>query len=268
MDEFNQANMERWNILAKAHYGSEYYGVKEFLEGKSSLFPIEEKELPDITGKSLLHLQCHFGMDTLSLARKGAVVTGVDYSEEAIQLAKKLSEEAKIPGKFIHSDIYKLDEKLDKQFDVVFTSYGVLCWLPNIVKWAEVISKFLKPGGIFYIVDGHPFKGIFDNEGNQTKLEVKYPYFTDDVMKFEVEGSYAQIESDGKYTSYEWFHSLSSIVNSLINAGLNIKFLNEHKEASWKVFPFMKENEKGLWELEKPLNLPVTFSILADKPVH
>ena len=268
MDEFNQANMERWNKLAKSHYGSEYYGVKEFLEGKSSLFPIEEKELPDISGKSLLHLQCHFGMDTLSLARKGADVTGVDYSEDAIDLAEKLSEESGIQGEFICSDIYKLQEKLDKQFDIVYTSYGVLCWLPDIVKWAEVVSKFLKPGGIFYIVDGHPFNQIFNNEDDQTKLSVEYPYFTYEVMKFEVEGSYAQIKSDGKYTSYEWFHSLSSIVNSLIKAGLNIEFLNEHKDATWRVFPFMIEKEDGMWEIEKPLNLPLTFSILAKKPIH
>ena len=145
MDEYSEINRDRWDKLAEMHFNSDYYGLQEFRKGKSSLFPIEMKELPDIKGKKLLHLQCHFGLDTLSLARMGADVTGVDYSEKAIELAQGLSESMDNPARFISSDIYALDEQLSDSlgsFDIVYTSYGVLCWLPDLEEWAKLYFYF------------------------------------------------------------------------------------------------------------------------------
>lgn len=141
-----------------------FYNVDEFKKGKITLKDIELAELGDVKNKSLLHLQCHFGLDTLSWARLGAEVTGVDFSEEAIEYAKRLSQELDIPARFICSNIYDTIELITDKFDIVFTSYGVLCWLPDLVEWAEIISHFLRCGGIFYIVEFHPVNNIFDNE--------------------------------------------------------------------------------------------------------
>ncbi|MFX1317456.1 MAG: class I SAM-dependent methyltransferase, partial [Promethearchaeota archaeon] len=156
---------------------SDWYDLEGFLEGKSSLLPIEIKELGDVKGKSLLHLQCHFGMDTLSWARKGAIVTGVDFSDKAIELAKELSNELNITARFIQANIYDIPNIIKEKFDIVFTSYGVLCWLPDLVKWAKVINFCLKPGGTFYIIDGHPFGALID-EKVEKRFQVGFNYFT------------------------------------------------------------------------------------------
>ena len=131
----------------------------------------------EVRGKSLLHLQCHFGLDTLSWAREGAQVTGMDFSPEGIRIARGLAEELNIPARFICCDLYDLPEHLDETFDRVFTSYGVLCWLPDIPRWAQIVGHFLKPGGVFYIAEFHPFSNVFKNDGDETSLELAYPYF-------------------------------------------------------------------------------------------
>ena len=155
----------------------------------------------DVAGKTLLHLQCHFGMDTLSWARLGAQVTGVDFSDEAIRLAQSLSQELNLPARFICSDLYELDSVLQEQFDVVYTSYGVLAWLPDIPSWARIAAARVKPGGFFYIAEFHPFAQVMDDGAEEYR--VFYPYFAKDVMTFEVKGSYAereaQVESKNEY---------------------------------------------------------------------
>ena len=167
-------------------------------------------------GKSLLHLQCHFGMDTLSWGRLGAKVTGVDFSEEAIKLARKLSKETGIKAQFICSDIYKLPEVLKKKFDIVYTSGGVLCWLPDLNKWAKIIAHFLKPGGFFYIMEGHPFTYVFDNSETAKVLKVTQSYFhKPEPTKWEPEGDYANPTSVTSSASYEWAHGMGDIINSL-----------------------------------------------------
>ncbi|MHA1317753.1 MAG: class I SAM-dependent methyltransferase [Candidatus Heimdallarchaeaceae archaeon] len=154
--EFMETNKKRWNELVEIHSKSKSYDLEGFLKGKNSLHSVELELCGNIRGKKILHLQCHFGMDTLSLARMGAEVTGVDFSEKAIAFAKKLSEQINVPAKFICANIYDLDKLLKEKFDIVFTTYGVLPWLPDIRKWAEIISKSLREGGNFLIVESHP----------------------------------------------------------------------------------------------------------------
>ena len=267
MDKYLKNNRELWNEITPIHACSAFYDVEGFKKGRSSmLYPIELEEMGDVTGKSLLHLQCHFGMDTLSWARLGAKVTGVDFSDKAIELARSLSKELEIEADFICSDIYKLPDVLDEEFDIVYTSAGVLCWLPDLKRWAEVISHILKPGGFFYILEGHPFMMVFDDSPDVTEPKVHYSYFHDpEPMKFEPEEDYAIPGVITKHGSYEWTHSMSDIINSLISSGLRIEFLHEFPMIFFKRFPFMEQDDDGLWQI-KGNKLPLVFTLKATKP--
>jgi SAM-dependent methyltransferase len=266
MDEYIEENRHLWNEITPIHAKSEFYDVEGFKTGKRKmLYPIEIEEMGDVKGKSLLHLQCHFGMDTLSWARQGAKVTGVDFSEKSIELACSLSEELGIDAQFICCNIYDLPEKLEGKFDIVYTSAGVLCWLPDLKRWAEIISHFLKPGGFFYILEGHPFKMVFDDSKDSTELTVKYSYFhSPEPDKWEPEGDYADPDALFTHGSYEWTHSMGDIINALINAGLKIVFLNEFPVIFFKRFPFMERDDNGLWRIEGD-KIPLTFSLKATK---
>lgn len=264
------SNRKAWNERTPIHIKSEFYGVDEFKKGKSTLKSIELSELGDVSGKSMLHLQCHFGLDTLSWARLGARVTGVDFSDEAITYAKKLSIEIGIPADFICSNIYNLPKKLKKEFDIVFTSYGVLCWLPDIKKWAKVISHFLKKGGIFYIVEGHPFAKVFGNNDDARELQMArppFPYFHNtEPMYFPPGGGYTDKTSRFDNPSYEWNHPLSDIINSLIGNGLMIKFLHEYPFSGYQSFPFLEKGDDGWWRLPNSRkDIPFLFSLMAKK---
>ncbi|MHA2024388.1 MAG: class I SAM-dependent methyltransferase [Candidatus Thorarchaeota archaeon] len=267
MDAFLKANRELWDKLASIHHKSEFYDVDGFLKGNQTLDPIELEELPDLSGKKLLHLQCHFGMDTLSLARLGAEVTGVDFSSEAIDLAKALNKSAGLDAKFICANVYDIPEVLNEKFDIVFTSGGVIMWLPDLEKWAEVISSSLKPGGMFYIREFHPFSYIFDDRDEVKDLRVHYPYFQGKApMEFEDDGTYASDEKTGKMKTYEWNHPISVILNSLIRSGLRIDHFNEFPVTGYKALPFMIEKEKGKWVLpDNEDKVPLMFSIKASK---
>ncbi|MBN1137107.1 MAG: class I SAM-dependent methyltransferase [Anaerolineae bacterium] len=267
MSEFERADQASWNRLAPLHARSAFYDVQGFKAGRISLLQIEREELGDVAGKSLLHLQCHFGMDTLSWARLGAQVTGVDYAESAIELARELGREIGLDARFICTSIYDLPEQLSDTFDIVFTSYGVLCWLPDLARWGQVIAHFLKPGGVFYIVDGHPFACVFYNEKDATGLRVAYPYFEQATPEaYPCDGSYAT-DAELHYTSYEWPHSLSEIVNALLEAGLQIEFLHEFPYAAYQCLPFMVQGADGWWRLpEGGESVPFLFSLKAIKP--
>jgi SAM-dependent methyltransferase len=192
MEKFIQANKDMWEGRVDVHNESKFYDVEGFLKGNQTLDPIELDEVGDVSGKSLLHLMCHFGMDTLSWARLGAKATGVDFSEKAVKLAGDLSKQIGVDARFIASDIYKLPEILNDEFDIVFTSGGVLTWLPDLRKWAQVVSKYVKRGGVFYIREFHPFPYVFDDDEGVTDLKLKYPYFTpDEPLKFDDGATYA-----------------------------------------------------------------------------
>jgi len=269
MDEYRQSNRVLWNNWAQIHAESKLYDLEGFKAGTLSLKPIELEELGDVAGKSLLHLQCHFGKETLSWARLGAQVTGVDFSDRAIELARSLSEELGIPASFVLSDIYELPNALSGQFDIVFTSYGVLGWLPDMKRWGEVVAHFLKPGGTFYMVEFHPFAYVFDNTEDGQGLKVSYPYASKEPLKFETHGSYAAPDADFHFVEYGWNHSMSDILNALISAGLRLEFLHEfHYAVHCNMFKAMEATEDGWDRLKNPIEreaIPLMFSVRAVK---
>ena len=189
--EQKQANIAFWNELTAIHERSKFYDVPSFLSGKQTLQHVELKELGNVSGKSLLHLQCHFGMDTLSWARLGAQVTGVDFSDRAIDLAQKLNVKLDLDARFIQSDVFDLPSRLKEQFDIVFTSYGVLCWLQNLDLWAQTIAHFLKPQGTFLLVEEHPLAYIIDEHCNVDNIRLGYSYFDKSTLTMTSDGSYA-----------------------------------------------------------------------------
>ncbi|MEA2573098.1 MAG: hypothetical protein QOH93_396 [Chloroflexia bacterium] len=269
MDEHTKSNLILWNNWAQIHAESEYYDLDGIRAGKSSLKPIELEELGEVSGKSLLHLQCQLGIDTLSWARLGAQVTGVDFSDKAIEIARLLSEELGIPARFVQSDIYELPNVLSGQFDIVFTSYGVLGWLPDLKRWGEVVAHFLKPGGTFYMVEYHPFQHVFVDTEDRQGLKVAHPYSSKGPMKFETHGSYADPGADFRFVVHAWHHSMSDILNALISAGLKLEFLHEfHYTVHGNMFAAMETTQEGLGRLKNYVEreaIPLMFSVRAVK---
>lgn len=266
MDKYMKANRDLWDEKTLVHERSEYYDIKGFKAGNLTLRQIELKEVGEVTGKSLLHLQCHFGMDTLSWARLGAKATGIDFSDKAIKLAHRLSRETGIQADFICSNIYDLPRVLEGKFDIVFTSYGVLCWLPNLVKWSETIAHFLKPEGFFYIIEGHPLLHVFDNTETATDFKVTESYFYQQKpIKWGPEHDYADQNALLVHPSYEWTHGMGDIINALIGAGLRIDFLHEFPLSTYRWSPFSEIGQDGWWHI-KGDKVPLTFSLKATKP--
>lgn len=268
MNKYLQANQKRWDQLAVEHETSTFYDLAGFRAGKDRLRSIELSELGKVEGKSLLHLQCHFGMDTLAWARRGATVTGVDFSHKAITLAQSLSQELDIPAQFYCTDIYELSSILTGEFDIVFTSYGVLHGLPNLQRWGEIIAYYLKPGGIFYIVEDHPFFRVFRAKpGGEFNAERNY-FFSEEPQRIETIGSYATENQGASGVSYVWDHSLGEVLNAVIDAGLRIEFLHEFPYAARAKFPFMEQGADGWWRLpaDKDGTIPFLFSLQARKP--
>jgi len=257
-----------WNEAASLHAESSYYDVEGFLQGKSTLQPIEKEKLGDLQGKSLLHLQCHFGMDTLSLARLGAKVTGVDFSDEAIKLAKSLNEKLALDAEFVCSNVYDLQQNLSGQYDIVYTSYGVLCWLNDLERWAKIVAHFLKPGGLFLIVEGHPLASVFDSKDGQIYIADTYFYNQNPYTDSEDNGTYAVPDAKMKHkTTNEWAHSISEIMQSLWSAGLTITSFQEYDYGFYEKFVGMMEQDENRWWVfkNKNLKLPMMFSLTASK---
>jgi 2-polyprenyl-3-methyl-5-hydroxy-6-metoxy-1,4-benzoquinol methylase len=257
-----ESNKDSWNKRTIIHRDSSFYGVQEFKEGKTSLTRIELEELGDVKGKSLLHLQCHFGMDTLSWARLGAQCTGVDLSDEAIKTAKELNNELGLEAKFICCNVYDLKNHLDGKFDIVFTSYGTIGWLPDLDKWAEIISYYLKPGGIFYIADFHPVLWMMDEDFSY----IKYSYFNAEVIVDETEGTYSNRDAPIKTLNYGWNHPFADILNNLIKHGLQILYVNEFPFSPFNCFNNLEQGSDGMWRI-RGMNekLPMMYSIKARK---
>ena len=267
-EEYFKTNLRRWNELVAINANSKFYDLNGFKSGISSLFPIESEEIGSVDGKTLLHLQCHFGMDTLSLARLGANVTGVDFSDKAIKFARQLSEELNIPATFIHSNIYDIPDVLNEKFDIVFTSNGVIGWLPDLYKWAEIIDYCLKPGGTFYIIENHPFGNLID-EKYDGAFQVGYDYFNEGKPYHfdEDEGAYADPNIKlQNFETYDWFHPMGDIINSLLKVGLELEFLHEFPFSFFQIHPDMKQRDDKYWEFQTlKYSVPMIFSIKSHK---
>lgn len=263
LDEIFNANKNAWNKRTGVHKDSLFYDVASFKAGKSTLNANELDELGDVKGKSLLHLQCHFGMDSLSWAREGALVTGVDLSDEAIKYAEQLSTETGIRAEFVCCNVYDLKEHLNKQYDIVFTSYGVIGWLPDLEKWASIIAHFLKPGGTFYMVEFHPVIWMFDDDFKY----IKYPYHNADIIIESKTGTYAEPGSAIEYNEYSWNHSLSEVINALIKNGMHIQGLNEYPFSYYNCFNNAEQGKDGHWRIKGLEDkIPMMYAVKAKKP--
>lgn len=257
-------NRRKWDESVPLHVASASYDVPSFLRGNSTLQPLEAKELGSVRGKSLLHLQCHFGLDTLSWARLGAKVTGVDFSLPAIRAAQRLARAVGIKARFLRSNVYDLPDVLDERFDIVYTAKGVICWLPDIDRWAQVVARFLKPGGRFYFLEDHPIAEVFPNDATVTRLEPKSPYFTSQAIREEYDGTYAVGAKMRNRVTHSWVHPLSKVLSALINGGLRIERVREYPFSYWRRFSFMNRDRQGYWRLkENDAPIPLMWSVKA-----
>ena len=258
------ANRALWDSWTPYHLRSEFYDVAGFKAGRDPLDRMVLETLGEVRGCSLLHLQCHFGLDSLALARRGAEVTGVDFSSVAIAAARDLAWEAGVAARFVESDVYDLPSNLSGAFDMVFASHGALCWLPDLAAWARVAVHFLKPGGRLCLVDAHPFAMIFDERRTDGALAVREPYFSvGRPLVEETTGSYADRSAPARGTETTWLHTLEEVFQSLLGAGLRIE---QFREYPWLAFPFFPGmvREDGMWR--KPSDpLPLTMAIVARK---
>jgi ubiquinone/menaquinone biosynthesis C-methylase UbiE len=269
MMETVDANKSFWNDLTDIHEGSPFYDVPAFLAGKNTLHKIELEELADVRGKSLLHLQCHFGMDTLSWARLGAQATGVDFSDRAVSLARKLNSELGLSARFMESDVYELPKVLDEKFDVVFTSYGVLCWLADLNAWARTIAHFLKPGGTFLLVEEHPLAYILDENCKADDVRIGFRYFDTEMLTLDSPYSYSGDDKRVEHsTHHEWTHTLSEIFSALLSAGLSISSFKEYPYCMYQKFPWLSLGEDDLWYTPAEISIPLLFSLKAAKIDH
>ena len=261
-NKYFNTNRATWNEKVKIHAKSDMYDLEAFKKGKNSLMSYELQALGDVKGKSLLHLQCHFGQDTLSWSRLGATCVGVDLSDEGIKLAKQLNAELQLDAEFVCCNVLDTSKHVDKTFDIVFTSYGVIGWLPDLKPWGKMIAERLKSGGIFYMAEFHPIVWMFDYlEG---KPIMKYGYMQDEAIYEEYEGTYANTNSKMISKEYGWNHGLSEVVNALTEAGLQIEYLNEYDESPYNVLPDLEQTESGMYVTKDKL-YPLIFEIRARK---
>jgi len=261
-NDYIEVNRESWNQRTAHHINSPFYDVASFLQGESSLHEVELNLLGDVRNKSILHLQCHFGQDSLSLSRLGAKVTGVDFSDLAIEKAREFNTKLGQDAEFICTDIYELPEKLNKRFDIVFTSYGTIGWLPDMDKWAAVVSAFLKPGGKFIFVEFHPVIWMFDNDF--TKVE--YSYFNKQTIVEEESGTYADREAPVQNKTISWNHSLGEVISALIKNSLQVKAFEEYDYSPYDCFRHCEkiaENKYRIKHLDS--KIPMLYSLLAEK---
>jgi len=259
-----EENKASWNKRTAVHKDSAFYDLASFKKGKSSLNKIELEEIGDVKGKSLLHLQCHFGMDTMSWTREGAIATGVDISNEAIALANEINTGLNLGASFVCCNVYDLKENLDGKFDIVFTSYGTIGWLPDLDKWAGIVAHFLKPGGIFYIVDFHPVLWMMDENFEK----IKYNYFNTEIITEEISGTYTDRNAAIKSVEHGWNHPFSEILNALMKHGLQIELFNEFPFSPYNCFSNLDHGADNMWRIKGiGEKMPMLYSIKATKRV-
>ena len=260
--DYIKINKQTWNNKTDVHITSDFYDVASFLNGKSSLNDIELQLLGNVQGKKILHLQCHFGQDTLSLVRLGANVTGIDLSDNAIEKANEFAKKLEFEATFICCDIYDLPNHLDEKFDIVFTSYGTIGWFPDLNKWANIVSHFLKPNGKFVFAEFHPVVWMFDDYFK----EVFYSYFNIEPIIEELTGTYADRYSDISAQTITWNHPTSEVLNALIQSGLEINSFDEFDYSPYNCFNKTEEFEKGKFRIKHLKNkIPMVFSLVATK---
>ena len=273
VNDYSEINKANWDERAPAHAASPGYAIDRFLADPEFLSDVVRFDLPllgDIRGLRGVHLQCHIGTDTISLARLGASMTGVDFSGPAVRQARALAAQTGADATFVESDVYEAADAVGSgQFDLVFTGIGALCWLPSIERWARVVASLLRPGGRLFIREGHPMLWSLGDSRPDGLLVVEYPYFErDEPMIFDEAGTYVSTDVVFKHTlTHEWNHGLGEIITALLGSGLTITGLTEHDSVPWEALPGqMTLLSSGEWRLtDRPWRLPHSYTLQAVK---
>ena len=257
-----------WNGVVETHMKSPSYLTQAFREGGDTLHPIESAEIGDVRGKTLVHLQCHFGLDTLSLARRGARVTGLDFSANALAQARALAKDTGIDARFVESNVYDAPSALGDSYDIAYVTWGAINWLPDLHRWARVVASVLNPGGFLYLLEGHPAALMLGQKTKDEPLTPGWAYFAHEGPQvFDEEGTYADRGAKLAHTvTHEWAHPISEILSALIEAGLRIEMFHEHDRLAWQLWPSLEYDGNRMYRLpEGKLRLPLSFSLRARK---
>jgi SAM-dependent methyltransferase len=264
-DDWLEINRAMWDERVPIHVGSEFYDVRGFLAGESTLRDFEPAEMGEVDGRTLVHPQCHFGLDTLSWARLGARVTGLDFSPPAVQAARDIAAQAGIAAEFVHTNVYDAARALaGREFDIVYTGLGAIIWLPDIERWAQTMVSLLGPGGRFYLAEFHPLTAVFADES----LDLDQSYFDRGPHTYEEPGTYADLDAPTEHNrSIEWTWTLGDVVSALTSAGLKLEFLHEHDYTLFPRWPFLERDDRARYRLPAHIpSLPLMFSLRAIRP--
>ena len=256
--QYIDANRKHWDQRVKIHVGSDFYDNRSFIEGRNTINSIEQPYLQELAGKRVLHLQCHFGQDSISLKRMGAAsVTGVDFSAEAIETARRLAGSIGEEVQFIQCNVLELDKIHDQEYDLIFCSYGVTGWLPSLDKWARNINRFLVSGGRFLYAEFHPVMWMYDSKIH----DVANSYLHDGVIIEQEEGTYTDGGENLKYTSYGWNYGISEVITPLLNTGMKLKTFKEFDYSPYECWPNMVKTKDGFQIRTMEGKLPMVYLI-------
>ena len=261
-------NRAHWDEVTPIHMASPFYEVEAFRRGENILDRLARDGIGDVAGKSLLHLQCHIGLDTLSLARMGATVTGLDFSAPALDEARRLAAEADIAATFIQSNVLEAPADLTG-FDIVFASWGAICWIGDIAGWLRVAARALKPGGRLFLMEGHPVMlMMYETLGPDAPFVIRFPYDSDEAQVFDDGADYAEPDASLTNTrTVQWLHGLGRILTGALDAGLTITRFEELDRIPWRGLPQLVPVEKGYWGLPPGAPaFPLAFRLDATKP--
>ncbi|WP_329118918.1 class I SAM-dependent methyltransferase [Streptomyces sp. NBC_01353] len=269
-DDWHDANRARWDERVPIHAAGAYYDLDAFRAGKEALRDFELAEVGDVTGRSLLHLQCHIGLDTLSWARHGAShVVGLDFSEPAVETARSLAADLGLSADraaFVAADVYDAAEAVpDSSYDIVYTGTGALNWLPDIERWAETAASLVAPGGFLYVAEFHPLTDSLDDE---TGSRIVNDYFVREPWVDSSSGTYADMEAATVHNrSVEWVHPVGEVVTAVAKAGLRIEFLHEHDVSLYSRYETLQRQEDGYYRFsaDRP-RIPLMYSLKASRP--
>lgn len=269
-----EANRRNWNARVPVHTGPDGYDLDFMLDDPEAICEVvafDVERLGDLTGLDVVHLQCHIGPDTISLARLGANVTGLDLAEDAIEAARDLARRCEADVRFVEANVYDAVDALGATYDLVYTGIGALNWLPDMRRWAEVVAALLRPGGRLHLFEGHPVGWCISDDSSADDIRLEYPYFRpDQPLRFEESTSYLGSGTVAEPVSYEWAHPLSEVIQGVLDAGLEVTRFEEHRVVPWRQFPWF-EHVPGTYdwsqlpEAQRDI-VPLTYTLQARKP--
>jgi SAM-dependent methyltransferase len=271
--DYREINKANWNDRAPAHAASPDYGFARYAADPGFLSHVVRFDRPllgDVAGLRGVHLQCHIGTDTVSLARLGASMTGLDFSDKSLHEARRLASLAGADVRFVQSDVYDALDAVGTGYDFVYTGIGALCWLPDVARWARTVASLLRPGGRLFIREGHPVLWALDDERDDDLLTLQYPYFErTEPLVFSEPGTYVRTDVEIQHpTTHEWNHGLGEIVTAVLAAGMTLTGLVEHQSVPWEALRGrMREIGDGEWQIaDRPDRIPHTYTLQAVRP--